>query len=711
MLCDICHDTIRRVIHHWHRVLKAPKDVSIPASFPHHRSLKSLWESLLTDCHICNSFVAQISPSARALILESLGTKRAFQWDGTRPQAGDALALVTGVRFLPRRTEHGHAFIVRLEDDFIVEGEQGLENIGMPATDDDSKDIEVIFILDGELPSPSPPLPLTEPDPIHLAKRWIAECQDHKTCKASYPEPGSWFPTRLLDLDGSQGDPVRLIETKNNTPTRRYMTLSHCWGAVQHLKLTRATYDRLCHGILPVNLRRIFQDAIHVARGLGVRYLWIDALCILQDSDDLSDWKREAPLMQDVYSHSLCNISALDAPDGNYTMLPSRNPDSIFPPVVHISPPPADNDTDPASSSFSIHSHNFWHHHIDRATLHTRAWVVQERLLAPRVLHIGNRHILWECASHLAADIYPAGLPAFIPAATPKAAVLPSSYDAWREVVHAYTQCHLTNPGDKLIACAGLAKRIALGSGDDYTAGLWQNRLEYQLLWEVATDTYEENRRPGGDASRPAAYRAPSWSWASLDGPVKLPALVGNGRPALATAEVVWLDHVKPEEKFGAVTFARLRLRGVLLAAQIWHPTRVGGEGSVLSSTWHIRMWGATMRDGAEGGWTRGRIRMDVVKGHYLEENEREVLVVMPVALENSRGALGAVKNIARGLVLKVEDQKLGSYSRVGVAEWETAESDPGRYVDKLRRESSEIGPFIRTFIYYFDGLYSINLV
>jgi hypothetical protein len=98
----------------------------------------------------------------------------------------------------------------------------------------------------------------------------------------------------------------------------------------------------------------------------------------------------------------------------------------------------------------------------------------------------------------------PRRFPAFIPAATLKASILHSSYDAWREVVQTYTQCHLTKPSDKLIACAGLARRIALGSKDDYVAGMWQNHLEHQLLWEVATDTFE-NRWPG-DTSCPSVY-------------------------------------------------------------------------------------------------------------------------------------------------------------------------------------------------------------
>jgi len=62
-------------------------------------------------------------------------------------------------------------------------------------------------------------------------------------------------------------------------------------------------------------LPETFRDAVQVTRELGIRYLWIDSLCIIQDKHDCRDWYHEANLMDKVYLHSYCNISAADAND------------------------------------------------------------------------------------------------------------------------------------------------------------------------------------------------------------------------------------------------------------------------------------------------------------------------------------------------------------------------------------------------------------
>ncbi|MBE3048083.1 HET domain-containing protein, partial [Candidatus Bathyarchaeota archaeon] len=113
-----------------------------------------------------------------------------------------------------------------------------------------------------------------------LARKWIASCTaKHERCNAGAGETG-WYPTRLLDC-GTSEDPetCRLVETETTTIEGPYTTLSHCWGLADCLKLTIGNRDQFLDRIPFSLLPQLYQDAVHVTRNLGVRYLWIDSIC------------------------------------------------------------------------------------------------------------------------------------------------------------------------------------------------------------------------------------------------------------------------------------------------------------------------------------------------------------------------------------------------------------------------------------------------
>ena len=116
---------------------------------------------------------------------------------------------------------------------------------------------------------------------------------------------------------------LRLIETKETPPDGPYVSLSHCWGSSQRFKLTTATVGQMKAGFSTSLLSRTFKDAIRATLELGVRYLWIDALCILQDVK--SDWSQEALAMADVYQGALCNLAATGSVDGSGGLFHDRN--------------------------------------------------------------------------------------------------------------------------------------------------------------------------------------------------------------------------------------------------------------------------------------------------------------------------------------------------------------------------------------------------
>jgi len=123
---------------------------------------------------------------------------------------------------------------------------------------------------------------------LDLVRTWYNQCiKHHEKCKEDFS--ALWYPTRLLYL-GSQSREVKLIISDDDPPSGPYMSLSHRWGSQKYTKLESSTIIQLKTGIDVDSLLQVFQDAIEIARSLGINYLWIDALCIKQDPDDPSDW-------------------------------------------------------------------------------------------------------------------------------------------------------------------------------------------------------------------------------------------------------------------------------------------------------------------------------------------------------------------------------------------------------------------------------------
>jgi hypothetical protein len=147
--------------------------------------------------------------------------------------------------------------------------------------------------------------------PLYRARLWLETCINKHRCST---KTSGWLPTRLLDLSESTNGIIRLVETKNNRAIENYITLSHCWGKADIYKLTSETACHLLAGLKISLLSRTFQETIEVVRFLDTKYLWIDSLCIMQNSKE--DWERESAQMGRVYSNGLLNIAATSSRDG-----------------------------------------------------------------------------------------------------------------------------------------------------------------------------------------------------------------------------------------------------------------------------------------------------------------------------------------------------------------------------------------------------------
>jgi hypothetical protein len=155
----------------------------------------------------------------------------------------------------------------------------------------------------------------------------------------------------------------------------RYVTLSHCWGSVQIVKLLRSNLEEFTRRIPLSRLPKTFREAIAVTHRLGVRYIWIVSLCIMQDPDDLSDWKVQAALMHKVYTHSLYNISAAAAKDDSQGLFRSSSVNNVHTTEIDIFiGTPA---TNVQGVRCILYNCLFWSNHINNSPLDKRAWVLQ----------------------------------------------------------------------------------------------------------------------------------------------------------------------------------------------------------------------------------------------------------------------------------------------------------------------------------------------
>lgn len=366
-----------------------------------------------------------------------------------------------------------------------------------------------------------------------LIQTWMEICNtDHPHCCVNSETQDHRNPSRLLEIDPpGLNSKIRLIEGVEIPPKARYMTLSHCWGSGQPVVLNSDTWEQFRDSFAISDLPKTFQDAVKITKRLHVKYLWIDSLCIIQGSQE--DWAKESGRMASVYGGSYCNIAASGASDCNGGCLGPRAQISQYRPVRVVR-----NTVETPSSRYLDNHFDFvcvqvgpeWRE-LDRCPLACRAWVFQERALAPRTLHFGLSQLYWECNQHLVCERYPESPGAIVSLMSRSYKLLnkllqqptdliwwryPELKRAWVDFMSDYSASRLTYDTDRLVAMAGIVDRFVEGLQDDFLGGLWRKRLVSQLLWRRA------NTRAYGRRAR--EYIAPSWSWVSLfDTPVYYP--------------------------------------------------------------------------------------------------------------------------------------------------------------------------------------------
>ncbi|KAK3690494.1 heterokaryon incompatibility protein-domain-containing protein [Podospora appendiculata] len=357
-------------------------------------------------------------------------------------------------------------------------------------------------------------------------------------------------------------------------PSPQYAALSYCWGTSTPFITTSSTLAERCNRISILDMPPTLREAVQVARDLDIRYLWIDALCIIQGRDAAAqaDWAYESGRMNGAYTNANLTIVAAASTDcigglidGERTCtVPYRGQNGSSTAVLGMNGP---DDITPPSFSDAAGRVSF-----NNQPICNRAWTYQEWILSSRLLVFTTVGIYLVCGER--------ELPTFHIAQQlrlPRPDELSSGPFYWSLVVHDFCAKRMTNPTDKLPAIAGLAQRfheISGGALGRYYAGLWEVDLAVSLLWRVIDPVAQAagmlsydavvNPERGRRFGRGGKARAPSWSWAAVDGPLMTFCMTWEKKkPATIEARVVACETnpAPGHDSFGQIEFGRyLRL-------------------------------------------------------------------------------------------------------------------------------------------------------
>jgi hypothetical protein len=377
----------------------------------------------------------------------------------------------------------------------------------------------------------SVPFQPTADEWITQGKSWFQHCE--VTHAHRCPKMLQKLPTRVVHVGDDLNNPYLYESDLNEVGT--YACLSYVWGQNQPFLTTTGTFEKRQNGFKLDLLPRTIRDAVIFTRGLGLKFLWVDSICIIQDS--IQDWTSEAAKMCSVYSKAAVTFAAMDSPDSNSGLFvggPNRytvKVDLQAGPVYFRCHTHGTPGSEPHPQNLPPFDNN------EPPILTTRGWTLQELILSPRVLWCRRSELGWSCLSEKACECAPEpsandhdvpyedldGLTVqfqsqSIPEDNTKFLKL------WAELVDTYGRRKLSKEADRLPALAGLAEMFQRKINCRYLFGLWDTNLESQLLWTSANVPWMENEKlePHKFVPRLPDDYAPSWSWARCQGQVSL---------------------------------------------------------------------------------------------------------------------------------------------------------------------------------------------
>ncbi|KAF2713411.1 HET-domain-containing protein [Pleomassaria siparia CBS 279.74] len=481
---------------------------------------------------------------------------------------------------------------------------------------------------------------------IARVRSWLETCKrDHPECSFVSPSPDStsFLPKRIVDVGDGNSLPRLCSSSTITTQNRSYIALSHCWGSIQTYTTEKRTIGDRMRSMPWNEIPKTFMDAIFVARSLGIRFLWIDSLCIIQD--DMDDWTEESSKMSYIYAQATLTIAAAAARDDTEGFIAQRN----FGATVSVL-----GRGHPLRFRQAIHDNL-----ASIGPLVQRAWVFQERLLSRRVLFYEEHEMVWECRRAKQCECG-----SWLPHDTYRTDQKRRDAYAWwhLSVVPQYTRLQITKTTDRFPALSGLATAFRHRIQDTYMAGLWLRHIIRGLLW-----------RPVSTGTLPGVYLAPSWSWASLNGPINYESRYLEG---IELAEFIGcqVDNATVDST-GGVSYGELSLRCPVLDIQCTSTGNYSSYGYINAHTTrhvdaHICLDTPSMPLDVltADGWKRTCVRSNT----FVTLDSRCTLYLS--ALKK----FGPFRVMCKGIVLGLSSSRQGAFERVGYWMGDDIRSLPG---------------------------------
>lgn len=417
---------------------------------------------------------------------------------------------------------------------------------------------------------------------LGVAKQWLEDCRTspaHSLCREAYRKissgPLGQLPTRVLHVGSDHRDPY-LFESNGTKAT--YCILSYCWGSPGDAITTKSNISERRKGIPLTSLPTLLREAVLTARALGFDYIWIDALCIIQDDEE--DWAREASVMHELYSRADLTITSLVAADSRDDLFQSR-PRRVCRPIPmnfgHVVPkrerPPF---KEGSVVELAVHPDlQIARETAVRGPVHQRAWILQEQAMSTRLLYFGAGLLHWECLHDYLLEPYPSGYffgdasvinssfyknrrRKLVIKGLPPLEDLRSSredpFEVWQAQVQEFTTRQMTKRSDRIPAFLAISKSLEMALQDEFVGGIWkgEDRLLESLCWKL--------RQP--DTTDPWG---PTWTWASRSGETSYDSLRHEGKKT-RIASIISCD--VGADRSQSHVFGSITLKGTLALVQ-----------------------------------------------------------------------------------------------------------------------------------------------
>ncbi|KAK4199651.1 heterokaryon incompatibility protein-domain-containing protein [Triangularia verruculosa] len=417
---------------------------------------------------------------------------------------------------------------------------------------------------------------ITPQKAARIAQSWLRECLDsHKECMAD-----SFIPTRVVHV-GTASRPPCLIETTEDMKTADYIALSYCWGSAETLTTTKATLQNRLRGIRREDIPKTLYEAIEFVQHLGLSYIWIDALCIIQD--DVLDWEKEAAQIKKIYESALLTLSATSSPDVSAGCFLARTAE-----VHELHSPRPGHRYYARRSCAGTHEALFLDddgiiNNIPKYPAMMRGWVYQERLLSQRILYCAFDELIWECQKSIRCECSlnnMANGAYFNPTVDYRRKVKLLSNpnynsqhhhidcplevsEIWLKLVESYSRRAFSRYSDRLMALTGIAQTFQSLDMGIYYLGIWSDRIHLHLAWARDNSPWFRDVDKG---IRISSF--PSWSWCSITQPCQI-EFASSDKISTRLVLLGYKEEAKSPDSHGMASHARLSLSAPCVEGRI----------------------------------------------------------------------------------------------------------------------------------------------